>query len=223
MEEIRLYEESEFYEPFPEGIGTRIAEGHRNHLFPVGAYRYNDKEILIAIPLGDEDGSYIPMGGEFDRTGKSNGNLDLAEFNLTYCLKDGKWALNSDLNNWSIPKAKGNYWYETVLPPYLASRDFYAKYKYLAYPLKPDGLKLILFRKTDNLSSNCNWYNGRPESIRTSLDQNNKEATIYNKNGEPFISLGYIDAFNYIKPLSEQLHYLYEPKSETVLVIAEHT
>lgn len=218
-----IYENTAYYEAFPANIEVQIAEQDKRHLFPIGIIKKDGVEILIAIPLFDEEGTC---------THSAEGSLALGEFNSTYSKKGAKWGLDADKTHWSIPNPESSRWYQKVFPAYTESKEFFQKNKFLQYPVKqenPKKYKVSLFVSGHFAVSDSNWYSYLPKSINRNLVDVEtefglkKKVEIMDHKGSVFEFIGSVEAFHYIAPITAYLFYFYEPKSKTVLVIASYS
>ena len=209
--------------PFQKNIEGKVLEKDNKHLLPIGLVRINEEEILIAIPLVDEEGMFT----QSDQDG-----LSLGEFNASYSKTGELWSLDSNQSDWSIPNPKGHYWYEKVYSAYQEGKKFFQENRYLQYPIKkenPNKSKTGLFITGEVPAVNSNWYSDLPINIRrelidieTDFDKDQR-VEIFDAEDNRFEFLGNVQAFHYIAPITAYFYYFYEPKTKRILVIAEYS
>lgn len=229
--EIEIFESNSLYAAYPQEEIVFEGRAEREYLLPLGildwTYQKTGKsfKILIAAPIGDEEGFIAPDG--------TIGEQSYGEFWLTYYLNDSKWRLDSSRENFSVQSTEGHYHYEDVKKSFAEKKKFYEENGFLQNIRKPEPrpkFKKPLFNIGGIASPNSNWFGDVYKTFKHNINKlevdsgkMQKSVTLFDKDDNEFVYLGHVNAWTYSTPLSAQLHYFFELKNQRVLVITEYT
>ncbi|MCG8313634.1 MAG: hypothetical protein MI976_10490 [Pseudomonadales bacterium] len=223
MEVLKFYYENQRFKPFKDDALLERDTDYR-YLLPIGTWSLDgpDREILIALPIGDEEGFIA----------KPNYEGSCGEFWLTYSRKEsGKWVL--DCKHEDMLDTDCNY--DSIITSLGEKKKFYKDNGFLQLcdPEKPNlKYKNSLYTIHKYAHRNSNWFGGIekyiPHKLTPIIDlehpsREDYEVSLLDISGGTYRYLCCIDAYHYTSPLTYQLHVFYSVNTDRVLCVCEFT